>query len=54
MPTFKSRVPIAISAPVVAQILPSAQFKIYEGAPHGLGFTHRDRLGADLLSFLKS
>lgn len=47
-------VPIAISAPVVAKMLPSAQLKIYEGAPHGLGFTHRDRLDADLLGFLKS
>lgn len=47
-------VPIAISAPVVATMLPSAQLKIYEGAPHGLGFTHRDRLDADLLGFLKS
>lgn len=47
-------VPIAISAPVVARMLPSAQFKIYENAPHGLVFTHRDRLDADLLGFLKS
>jgi non-heme chloroperoxidase len=47
-------VPIAISAPVVAKLLPSAQLKIYEGAPHGLVFTHRERLNADLLGFMKS
>ena len=47
-------VPIDISARVVGRMLPAAQFKIYEGAPHGLGFTHRERLNADMLSFLKS
>lgn len=26
----------------------------YDGAPHGLNVTHRDRLTQDLLSFLKS
>jgi non-heme chloroperoxidase len=25
--------------------------KVYEGAPHGLMFTHTDRLNADLLEF---
>ena len=36
-----------------AQLIPRSQFKIYEGAPHGLMFTHADRLNADLLAFLK-
>lgn len=47
-------VPIDIAAPVVAKLVPSAHFKIYDGAPHGLTFTHRERLNADLLGFLKS
>ena len=47
-------VPIALSARVVAKLLPSATVKIYEGAPHGLTFTHQDQLNADLLNFLKS
>lgn len=47
-------VPIDIAAKVVAQMVPSATFKIYEGAPHGLTFTHRDQFNADLLAFLKT
>jgi len=47
-------VPVDLSARVVAKMLPKADFKIYDGAPHGLTFTHRDRLNADLLAFLRS
>jgi len=47
-------VPIQISARVVAQMLPTAQLNVYEGAPHGIQFTHRDRLNSDLLDFLKT
>ena len=27
---------------------------VYPGAPHGLATTHKDKLNADLLAFLKS
>jgi non-heme chloroperoxidase len=27
--------------------------KVYEGAPHGIFVTHKDRLNADLLGFIK-
>lgn len=47
-------VPIDLSAHVVARMLPAAEVKIYEGAPHGLSFTHADRLNADLLAFLRA
>jgi non-heme chloroperoxidase len=47
-------VPIDGSARAVARLLPTAELKIYEGAPHGLTHTHRERLNADLLSFLRS
>lgn len=47
-------VPIDISARVVARMLPSARFKIYDGAPHGLTFTHREKLTADLVAFLRA
>ncbi|HEV2512654.1 alpha/beta hydrolase [Bosea sp. (in: a-proteobacteria)] len=47
-------VPIDLSARVVARMLPSAVLKIYEGAPHGLTFTHREQLNTDLLNFLRS
>lgn len=45
-------VPIDISARVMPKLLPSVQLKVYEGAPHGLTFTHKDELNADLLAFL--
>jgi non-heme chloroperoxidase len=34
-----------------AALIPGAQLKIYEGAPHGLTFTHTGRLNADLIEF---
>jgi pimeloyl-ACP methyl ester carboxylesterase len=37
-----------------AQLIPGAEFKVYEGAPHGLMLTHIDRLNGDLLAFCKS
>lgn len=44
--------PIDLTArPNAAQIL-NAELKIYEGAPHGLFLTHKDRLNADLLTFI--
>jgi non-heme chloroperoxidase len=47
-------VPIDLAGRVVQRMLPNAEVKFYEGAPHGLTFTHQDRLNADLLAFLKS
>ena len=44
---------IGLSARVVESMLPSAQVKIYGGAPHSMTFTPRDRLNADLFSFLR-
>jgi pimeloyl-ACP methyl ester carboxylesterase len=36
------------------QIAPQAQLKVYPGAPHGLCSTHKDKVNADLLEFLRS
>jgi non-heme chloroperoxidase len=44
--------PIDMTGRPTAALIPNAQFKIYEGAPHGLFLTHKDRLNADLLSFI--
>jgi pimeloyl-ACP methyl ester carboxylesterase len=38
----------------VAKLIPGAEFKLYEGAPHGLMLTHIDRCTGDLLAFCKS
>ena len=37
-----------------AQLIPGAELKVYEGAPHGLFITHMERLNRDLLQFVKS
>jgi non-heme chloroperoxidase len=47
-------VPIAASALRSAKLVPNATLKVYPGAPHGLAYTHRDRLNADLLAFLRA
>lgn len=47
-------VPIDCAGKASAKIVKHAQLLIYEGAPHGLPTTHKDRLNADLLTFLKS
>jgi pimeloyl-ACP methyl ester carboxylesterase len=45
--------PIDFTGRPTAAPIPHARFKVYEGAPHGLFLTHRDRLNADLLDFVK-
>jgi non-heme chloroperoxidase len=47
-------VPFADSAPLSAKIVAGAQLTVYEGAPHGLTATHKDRFNADLLAFIKA
>ena len=46
-------VPIDIAGRQAAKLIPSAEFIEYEGEPHGLFVTAKDRLGADLLTFLR-
>ena len=47
-------VPIGASAHAVAKIVKHAKLVVYPGAPHGLADTHKERLNADLLAFLRS
>ena len=46
-------VPIADSALLSSKIVKGATLKIYPGAPHGMPSTHKDKVNADLLDFLK-
>ena len=46
-------VPIAASAHLSANIVKNATLKVYEGAPHGLCTTLKDRVNADLLALLR-
>jgi non-heme chloroperoxidase len=45
-------VPIGTSGLASARLIPHARLKVYEGAPHGITETHKDRLNVDLLEFL--
>ncbi|MBV9747376.1 MAG: alpha/beta hydrolase [Acetobacteraceae bacterium] len=46
-------VPPEVSARRAAKMIPDARYIEYEGAPHALMFTNRDRLNQDLLTFVK-
>jgi non-heme chloroperoxidase len=45
--------PIDITGRKTAQLIAGSQIKVYEGAPHGLFITHKERLNADLLAFIQ-
>ncbi len=44
-------VPVDLTARAAAAAIPGARLEVYPGGPHGLYFTHKDRLNADLLAF---
>jgi len=46
--------PIDLTGRKTASMIPGSQFKVYEGAAHGLPITHMDRLNRDLLAFANS
>ena len=47
-------VPIGSSAMLSAKLVKGATLKIYPGLPHGMCSTHKDRINADLLAFIKA
>jgi len=47
-------VPIDITGRVSAKLLKHGKLIVYPGGPHALPDTHKERLNADLLSFIKS
>ena len=46
-------VPIDDSSRLSSKMIKDAQLKIYEGAPHGMCSTHKEKVNADLLAFIK-
>jgi len=44
--------PLALTGVKTAKLIPSSTLEVYEGAPHGLVLTHKDRLLKDLLNFV--
>ena len=51
---FLSAALIGAAALTSSKLVRNATLKIYPGAPHGLAYTHKDQLNADLLAFLKT
>jgi len=36
-----------------AALIPNCKLKIYEGAPHGLMYTHMERVKAEIMAFIE-
>jgi pimeloyl-ACP methyl ester carboxylesterase len=47
-------VPIGTSAMLSSKLVKNAQLKVYKGASHGMCTTEKDKVNADLLSFIKA
>jgi non-heme chloroperoxidase len=47
-------VPFEVGGKASAALIPRAQLEVYPGAPHGITDTHKERLGDDLLEFIKA
>jgi non-heme chloroperoxidase len=47
-------VPVDAAARASAELVRNAKLVIYPGAPHGITDTHKEKLNADLLAFLRS
>jgi non-heme chloroperoxidase len=45
--------PLDTTAQKVTELISGSTLKVYEGAPHGLVITHRDRLARDILAFAR-
>ena len=46
--------PIDATGRAAARVIPHAKLIEYDGAPHGVFATHKERLTGDLLAFLQS
>lgn len=45
--------PLALTGIPTAALIPGSRLEVYEGAPHGLLYTHTNRLHADILRFIE-
>jgi pimeloyl-ACP methyl ester carboxylesterase len=52
--TTDATVPMEVSGQSAHALVPSATFIAYDGEPHGLHFTAKDRLNRDLFEFLRT
>jgi pimeloyl-ACP methyl ester carboxylesterase len=49
--THDASAPLALTGAPTASLIPHCDYRVYEGAPHGLMFTHMERLNDDLRTF---
>lgn len=47
-----ANVPMDLTSRRTAALIPGAELKVYEGAPHGLYFTHKRQLNTDIAAFM--
>lgn len=45
--------PFTLTGKATAELIPGCQLKVYQGAPHGLMYTHMEMLHADILRFIR-
>jgi len=45
-------VPVKATSEITAKLIPAAIYKVYDGAPHGLFITDKERLTNDIVSFI--
>lgn len=45
--------PLPLTGQPTAKLIPDAELKVYEGAPHGIFVTHLERVNQDLLRFIR-
>jgi pimeloyl-ACP methyl ester carboxylesterase len=50
--TNDASAPLDLTGRRCAQLIEGSELKIYDGAPHGLFLTHRERVNRDLLNFI--
>jgi pimeloyl-ACP methyl ester carboxylesterase len=46
--------PLELTGRRTVALIPGAELKVYEGAPHGLIFTHLEQVNADILAFIQA
>ena len=46
--------PLPLTGAKTAKLIKGSKLVVYEGAPHGLILTHRERFLSDLLSFIEA
>jgi len=45
--------PLALTGKRTAELIPHSRLEVYQGAPHGLMYTHMEQLHADILQFIR-